>query len=102
MKPVKKIEIVVDSLEVERILRLLDEAGVSGYTVIKGATGKGERGKRDGQGLTDVFDNSYIVTICSERHLPRIVETIRPVLKRFGGVCVVSDALYVMHDDSQT
>ena len=97
MKPVKKIEIVTDSLELRKILQLLEEAGVSGYTVIREVTGKGERGVRAGDELTDVFKNSYVMTACPEDQVSQVVEVIRPILKRFGGICLVSDAQWIMH-----
>jgi hypothetical protein len=34
---------------------------------------------------------------CSEDEANRIVEIVRPILKRFGGVCLVSDAMWVKH-----
>lgn len=97
MMPVKKIEIIVDELELPSLLNLLDEAGVSGYTVIKDATGKGDRGVRGGGDLTRVFANSYVLTVCPEDKLALIVETIRPILKQRGGVCLVSDAQWIVH-----
>ncbi len=98
MMPVKRIEIIVDELEVPKVLKLLDEAGVSGYTVIKDATGKGDRGLRGGDDLTGVFANSYIMTACPPgEKLDFIVEALRPILKQRGGVCLVSDAHWIIH-----
>jgi hypothetical protein len=34
---------------------------------------------------------------CSEDQAQRIVEIVRPVLKRYGGICLVSDAMWVEH-----
>lgn len=97
MMPVKKIEIIVDELEMPNVLKLLDAAGVSGYTVIKDATGKGDRGLRGGDDLTGVFANSYILTACPGEKLDIIVESVRPILKQRGGVCLVSDAQWIVH-----
>ncbi|MBK7392895.1 MAG: transcriptional regulator [Chloracidobacterium sp.] len=97
MMPVKKIEIIVDELQLPTLLNLLDQAGVSGYTVIKDATGKGDRGVRGGGDLTRVFANSYVLTACPEDKLDLIVETIRPILKQRGGVCLVSEAQWIIH-----
>ncbi|HVT44040.1 MAG TPA: P-II family nitrogen regulator [Thermoanaerobaculia bacterium] len=97
MKPIKRVEIVTDSLELKRVLHILDELGVSGYTVIREVTGKGERGTRAGDELTDVFKNSYVMTACGEDDVGRIAEAIRPVLQRTGGVCLVSDAQWIVH-----
>ncbi|MEQ1923554.1 MAG: P-II family nitrogen regulator [Pyrinomonadaceae bacterium] len=97
MIPVKKIEIIVDELAVPKVLKLLEDAGVSGYTVIKDATGKGERGLRDGDELTGVFANSYVVTACPSESVSLIVESVRPILKKHGGVCLVSEAHWLIH-----
>lgn len=97
MHAVKKIEIIADSLEIQNILNRLEEQGISGYTVIKDVMGKGERGLRAGDELTDVFKNSYVMTTCTAEQVPAIIESIRPILKRFGGVCLVSDAQWLIH-----
>lgn len=97
MEKMKKVEIVIDSVHLNRILELLQSLGVSGYTVIRDALGMGERGIMAGDELTDVFKNSYIFTVCTEETANKIVEQIRPMLKRFGGVCLVSDVLWVKH-----
>ncbi len=97
MQQVKRIEIIVDALEVPHLVRKLEAAGVSGYTIIKDATGTGERGLRDGGELTDVFKNSYVLIACPPEQTERIIEAIRPILKLRGGVCLVSDAQWVIH-----
>lgn len=97
MMPVKRIEIIVDALELPVVLKMLDAAGVSGYTVIKDATGKGERGERGGGELSGTFINSYVMTACPPEQVSTVVEALRPILKRFGGVCLVSDAQWLIH-----
>ncbi len=37
------------------------------------------------------------MTICSEEREHQVVEAIRPILKKFGGVCVVSDAKSIIY-----
>jgi nitrogen regulatory protein PII len=94
---VKEIEILSNSLELQNVLKKLDNAGVSGYTIIQHVIGKGNRGNviddLEGHGLT----NGSIMTTCSEEPEHQVVEGIRPILKRFGGVCVVSDAKSIIH-----
>jgi nitrogen regulatory protein PII len=97
MQAVKRVEIVTDTIELDRVLELLEKAGVSGYTVVRNAEGKGHRGVRSGDDVTRVFQNSYVLTACTAEQVERVVEAIRPVLKRVGGVCLVSDALWVLH-----
>lgn len=97
VEAVKRIEIVIDALQLERLLRLLDEIGLSGYTVLPNAHGRGERGVRAGDELTGALRNSYVLAACRPAELDRITEAIRPMLKRFGGICLVSDAEWVKH-----
>jgi nitrogen regulatory protein PII len=93
MKPVSKVEIIIDSVEVENVAKLLDEIGVTGYSIINDVVGKGSRGVRSGYELTDLFKNSYIMVVCDEKEMHRIVEAIRPIVKKFGGICIVSDVI---------
>lgn len=97
MQAAKKIEIICDSVEVKNVIEILEAAGMTGYTIIPDVIGKGERGMRRGDDITGVFKNSMIITVCDAALIPTLVEAIRPVLKRFGGVCLVSDANYVIH-----
>jgi nitrogen regulatory protein PII len=97
MQPVKRIEIIMDSTGLGKIAKILESVGVSGYTVIRDVTGSGDRGLRPGDELTDVFKNTYVMTACPEEKVQQIVDAIRPVLKRFGGVCLVSDAQWIIH-----
>jgi len=97
MEPMKKVEVVVDSVYLNRVLDILDRQGVSGYTVIRDVLGKGERGIMAGDELTDVFKNSYVFTVCSEEIAKSIAESLRPLLSKVGGVCIISDVLWLMH-----
>ena len=97
MEAVKRIEIITDALEMREVCRVLEALGVSGYSLVRDVTGRGERGVQSGDGLTDVFKNSLLLTACGPERVEEIVAAIRPILKRRGGVCLVSDALWVMH-----
>jgi nitrogen regulatory protein PII len=97
MTPVKRIDIVADSLGVPPLLRELDRLGVSGYTVIRDAVGRGERGVRAGDELTGALKNSYVLIACKPEEVEGILAAVRPVLERAGGIALVSDALWVVH-----
>ncbi len=98
MQAVKKVEIIIDYLELPRLLELIqEESTVVGYTVIKEVIGSGRRGERTGDGFSGELTNSYILIACSEDEAQRIVEIVQPILKRYGGVCLVSDAMWVKH-----
>jgi nitrogen regulatory protein PII len=97
MQAVKRIEIITDSLETREVCRVLNGLSLSGYSVIRDVTGRGERGVQSGDDLTDVFKNSMVLLACPPERVSEIVEAIRPILKRRGGICLVSDAMWVIH-----
>ncbi len=97
MQAVKKVEIIISSLEVGEVLDILSVANVSGYTVMKNTSGKGDRGIANDD-LGTVLSNSYVMTVCTnDKQLNQVIEEVTPILKRVGGVCLVTDANWVLH-----
>ncbi|RFP63013.1 MAG: transcriptional regulator [Limnothrix sp. CACIAM 69d] len=97
MQLTKRVEIIVSSLELEEILEMLDGLKFPGYTVIRDASGKGDRGEFTND-LGREFGNCYILTTCQDvTQLDQLVTLLRPILKRVGGLCLVSDAALVIH-----
>lgn len=96
MKPVKRIEIVIEEIELESLIEELDRIGVRGYTIVPRAGGRGERGVRyeSVQGLGNVL----MTIACDAEQAARVIQVIRPILKRYGGICLVSDAQWVIHE----
>jgi nitrogen regulatory protein PII len=97
MQAIKRVEIVTDSLEMQEVIDAINSLGISGYTLIRDVLGKGERGTQSGDELTGVFKNSLLLVACSAKEVPGLVEAIRPMLKKRGGICLVSDAQWVVH-----
>lgn len=97
MQTVKRIEIVTDSHQMPAVIAALEAVGIGGYTLLKDVVGKGERGLQSGDELTGVFSNHYLFTTCEPERLDTIVAAVRPILARRGGICLVSDALWVRH-----
>ncbi len=97
MKPVKRIEIIVDSMDLKKCLSELQQLGITGYTVIRDVIGSGDRGERSGDLLNDTLNNSYILIACDAEQVDAITAALRPKLKRYGGVCLISDAYWLKH-----
>lgn len=97
MESVKRIEIIIDAREMREVCRVLEGLEVSGYSVIRDVTGLGDRGVQSGDELTDVFKNSLLLTACPVDSVGEIVAAIRPLLRAHGGICLVSDAQWVIH-----
>lgn len=95
-RPVKRIEMVLQQDIVGEIAEKLDALGVSGYTMIEDVRGRGERGLRSGIGL-GVFQYHFMLIVCEEPQVAAITDMARPYLKRYGGMCLVTDAQWVIH-----
>ena len=94
MHLVKRIEIIANSFELDKILESLGESGVHGHAVIRNVAGKGLR-----EGIEDLdmtmLDNVYIIAFCMPEELKGVVENVRPLLNKFGGTCYISDVMEI-------
>ena len=97
MKNVKRIELVIEAVEKARVISTLKEINVFNYTIYKHVGGFGERGVRDDLAFGEKFENVTFVIACQEEQLSVIIETLRPILKSYGGMCLVSDAQWIIH-----
>lgn len=97
METVKRLEIIIDSMHTPRVVKALKATGATGYTIIRNASGAGDRGERRDDELTGVFGNSYILSACAPELAERVMDALRPLLKKYGGVCLVSDAQWLKH-----
>lgn len=99
----RKVEIVIETVKLQKVLSIIDQAGASGYTILSSVTGRGHRGRRVGGGLTDVFHNSMVMTLVDENTAVRIVQEVRKLIRNYAGVIIVSNVDVVWpdydHDD---
>lgn len=94
MQDVKRLELVVESGSATRFLDALDDLGVPHRTVIPGIFGQGQRGSRGGDPFS-TFDNTYVLVVVPPDRVAEVVDTLRPLLRTAGGMCLVSDAQWV-------
>lgn len=97
MKVLKRVEIITGALETPKVVKILDQHGINGYTMIKNVLGRGDKGIQDGEGLHNAFQNTYILVACSNEEFEKISEPLRKLLRTVGGVCLVSDAEWLVH-----
>jgi nitrogen regulatory protein PII len=94
---VKRIELVVEAIEKEEVIASLKRINIRSFTIYHHVGGSGERGVRDEGVFGEKFENVTFVIACSENQVKAVIEILRPVLRRFGGMCLVSDAKWVKH-----
>ncbi|MEA5467830.1 P-II family nitrogen regulator [Spirulina sp. 06S082] len=95
MHLVKRLEFIADEQEMHKILAVLDEIGVPGYTVIHNVTGKTPRATVADDLPIAGLGNVYVICCCDESFIQPILEKVRPLLNKFGGVCYLSDAMEI-------
>lgn len=95
MHPVKRIEIISTEIEMDKILDILDKLEVPGYTFIPNVQGKSRRGTVDDDLVMSKLGNAYVICCCPPELVKPIVEKIKPLLNKFGGVCYISDAMEI-------
>lgn len=91
----KRIEIIIDAGKLEELISLLMETGAKGYTVLKKASGLGARGARSPDVVLCDEGNAVVILACKEDQASRIMKGLQPRLKKFGGMCLVSDCKWV-------
>jgi nitrogen regulatory protein PII len=97
MTSMKKVEIVIDATEVSAVTAVIEKTGVTGYTVVGEVTGKGSRGNRGSDDLAGSSRDCYVFAACPEAQARAVADALRPLLRRFGGICLVTDCLWVEH-----
>lgn len=97
MIAIKRLELVVDAPHATQVLEVLQRHGLTGWSILRGVTGAGERGRQHGDDLTGVSSNHLILTTCAPEKLAPLLEDLRVVLARAGGMCLVSDAQWLRH-----
>lgn len=94
LQPVKKLEIVIHDGEIPAITKVFMKFGVSGYTIVPNVQGRGAGGLSG----DDLHGNSYVMAICKDaEQATSVIDKLEPILKRLGGICVVSDASWIAH-----
>ncbi len=94
LQSVKKVEIIVNYLEVAAVLKILKKNTIVNYTVINNVSGSGEHGYSG----DDLITNSYIMIICTELEMAeKLSIAMKPLLKKMGGIFIVTDAQWIAH-----
>ena len=72
----KRFEIVLGIEQLEDLMDLLEKSGVRGDVLME-------------------QENIVVILACKEDQAQRVVNELRPALKSFGGMCLISDSLWL-------
>jgi nitrogen regulatory protein PII len=89
---VKKLEIILSGEHQTFATDLLDNAGVTGYTIINNLSGKGRHGFHEGHLMFNEEDVLIMIIAAVPEHLVApILEGLSPFYSEHSGVVFVSD-----------
>ena len=89
---VKKLEIILSGEHQAFAADLLDNAGVTGYTIIKNLSGKGRHGFHEGHLMFNEEDVLImIIAVVPEELVEPILEGLEPFYSEHSGVVLISD-----------
>lgn len=89
----KRLDLIIPELELERVRRTLRQAGVPGYSVLRHVTGYGTAGVvSEGLEVSGTGANAHVIVFCEPGLLDSLRRALRPLLSTYGGVAFVGDA----------
>lgn len=80
----KRIEILVDTPLVPRVIRLIKDVDISGWSVIKIASGGGRDGRWDHDEVTGAAAKSIVLMIASQEKADLLADKVAPLLESHG------------------
>ena len=88
----KKIEVIVSGENESLMSRMLNEANVSGFTLIRNISGKGHHGFHEGKLLfNDKAVLVMFIAVASEEAIADIAIGMKSIFEKSAGVMFVSD-----------
>lgn len=75
-----------------RVVDLLNEHGIHGYTIIDNVAGRGSKsGEISFSSMGGIYRNSYLFTVCEPEQAERAIKELRPIFEDYSGVCYLSE-----------
>ena len=91
----KRIEILVDTPLVPRIVAQLKAVDISGWSLIHVDSGGGRSGEWQHDDVTGASAKTILLVIASEAKTEKLVETLAPVLDSYRLLLTISDVQVV-------
>ena len=94
----KRIEILVDTPLVPRIVRQIKVAGISGWSLIHVDSGSGREGEWQHDDVTGASAKTIILVIAGDAKATQLVDTLAPMLDSHGLLLTVGEVQVVRGD----
>lgn len=91
----KKLELIIESVEEKKIIKILDNIGIKGYSIIKDVRGRGKKGERRFSELTGIMKNLLFIVVDEEEKINSFIEEVKPILKDYSGIMILSEVTLI-------
>ncbi|STX81192.1 Nitrogen regulatory protein P-II [Legionella busanensis] len=92
LHPMKKIEVIVSGDNEQRIAKMMNEANVPGFTLLRNISGKGHHGFHEGKLLfNDKAALVMFIAVAPEEAIATIALGMKTLFQKNSGVMFVSD-----------
>lgn len=99
LHPMKKIEIIVAGEHEHLIASMMDEASVTGYTLIRNVSGKGHHGFHEGKIMfNDKSSLVLFIAVAPEEMIVTLALGMKTLFQNESGVLFVSDVSVARFD----
>ena len=96
--PKKRLEIIIEGPRLSLILSMLDDLGVSGYTVFPALSGRGQTGSWSEGMISGANRMVMVLCIANEDAATKVLEAVQPVLGDGTGIICITDAEVLRQD----
>ena len=94
--PKKRMDIVIEAPALDRLLAILDQTEVSGYTVYRAIAGSGQEGDWSGKGLVGESGRMICVfSVLDADLVDDVLEAVYPLVERQMAIVTVTDVQVV-------
>ena len=93
--PKKKLELIIEKPITQRLLAILNDLDVTGYTVLPAIAGRGQDGTWEVGQITDASHMVQILCVLDEAKLEEVLSATFEALKPQVGIVYVSDVQVV-------
>lgn len=88
---IKRLEIIIEAPLLEKVIAEIGQSGAKGYTVLRGHSGKGERGAwQEGQ-ISTAQHMMIVIVITDKPTTDAILARLADNLESYSGIVTVSD-----------
>ncbi len=94
----KRVEILIDTPLLPRLVQLLEQVGILGWSLLHVDAGRGRVGEWHNDEITGATTKTIVLTIASETKAALLLDALAPILDSHGLLVTLSDVQVIRGD----